>query len=121
MKLKVYEYKNCDSCRKALKYLDSRKIAYEKIPIVDSPPSVAELKKMSNLLQRRGGSFKQLFNTSGELYRKLKISERLKAGLSEDEALALLAKEGKLIKRPFVLSEKAGTVGFRPEIWEEIF
>ena len=30
MTLKIYEYKNCGTCRKALKYLDGQGIAYEK-------------------------------------------------------------------------------------------
>jgi arsenate reductase-like glutaredoxin family protein len=43
LKLKVYEYSGCSTCKKALKYLDARKVPYERIPIVDQPPSAAEL------------------------------------------------------------------------------
>ena len=66
------------------------------------------------------GDLKRLFNTSGELYRELKMSEKLKT-MSRPEALALLAKHGKLIKRPFVLTEKTGLVGFDEKRWAEVF
>jgi arsenate reductase (glutaredoxin) len=120
MKIKVYEFKNCSTCQKALKYLDAKKISYEKIPIVEQPPSLSELKKMLSYLKSDGETFKKLFNTSGILYRELNISEKIKAGMTETEALELLSKNGKLIKRPFLLTEKSGTVGFKVDIWKNI-
>ena len=45
-KLKVYSYDRCSTCKKALKFLDQKKVAYECLPIVDSPPSMKELKSM---------------------------------------------------------------------------
>lgn len=121
MGLVVYEYAGCDTCRKALKYLDEKKIAYTKKPIVETPPSMAELKKMLDYLKAEGGSFRGLFNTSGVLYREMEIGDKIKAGLKEDEALRLLAKHGKLVKRPFLLADGRGTVGFKKEIWDKIF
>jgi arsenate reductase len=120
MPIQIYEYKNCSTCQKALQYLEKHKIKFEKLPIVDQPPSVAELQKMLGFLKQNGGSFKNLFNTSGVQYRELKISDRIKAGMTEDEAIQLLSKNGKLIKRPFLLTDKSGTVGFKPEIWKEL-
>ena len=120
MAIKFYEYKNCDTCRKAGKYLDARGVRYERIPIVETPPSAAEIKKMLAYLKATGGSFKNLFNTSGEQYRAFGISEKIKAGMTEAEAIALLAKNGKLIKRPFLLAESGGTVGFREAAWDEL-
>jgi len=120
MPIKVYEYKNCSTCQKAMKYLDTKGVKYERLPIVDQPPTVGELKIMLDHLKNAGGSIKNLFNTSGVQYRELKISDKLKAGLSESEALKLLAGNGKLIKRPFLLTTKNGTVGFKPEIWTQL-
>lgn len=121
MKLKIYEYKNCDTCKKALQFLDAKKIIYEKIPIVEQPPSLSELKKMLGFIEKSGGTFKNLFNTSGVQYRELKISDQIKAGLTEAQALKLLAGNGKLIKRPFVLSEDDGFIGFKKDAWEKFF
>ena len=105
---KVYEYAGCSTCKKALKFLDQHKIPYQKLPIVEQPPSVSELKKMAGYLN---GTFRKLFNTSGQLYREMKLGEKV-ATMTLDEAVKLLAAHGKLIKRPFILSDKNGTVGF---------
>ena len=118
--MKVYEYKNCSTCKKALQFLDKKKVRYQKLAIVETPPSVSELKKMLNFLKARGGSFKNLFNTSGEQYRSLKIGDKIKAGLSEEDALKLLSENGKLIKRPFLLTDSDGVVGFKEEEWKKL-
>jgi len=47
-------------------------------------------------------------------YRELKIKERLPA-LSDPEILALLAGNGRLIKRPLITDGKRATVGFDAE------
>jgi arsenate reductase len=116
MKVTIYEYAKCSTCRKALKFLDARGVAYEKKPIVDAPPSRAELEAMLGQV----GELKKLFNTSGELYRELKISEKLKT-MSASQALDLLSKHGKLVKRPFVLAGGTGLVGFDEKRWSQVF
>lgn len=116
MSLRVYAYANCDTCRKALKFLAAQKVAHEVIPIREQPPTVAELRKMLGYV---GGDLRKLFNTAGQDYRALDMKTRLPK-LSEDEALTLLASNGNLVKRPFALAKKAGVVGFREEEWEKL-
>ncbi|HEX5000762.1 MAG TPA: arsenate reductase family protein [Terriglobia bacterium] len=116
-KARVYQHAGCSTCRNALKFLDQRNVEYEKIPIVDTPPTRAELKKM---LAAQGGNVKKLLNTSGELYRSMKIAEKLPM-MSEAEIIDLLAANGKLIKRPFVFAGDVGLVGFREEEWKKVF
>ena len=120
MSVKVYEYANCSTCKKALKFLDTKKITYVKIAIVDKPPTEAELKKMLQHLKAEGKTIKNLFNTSGQLYREMNMSEKLKTDVSEAELLKLLSKNGKLIKRPFIISEDTGTVGFNEDDWKKL-
>ncbi|RYZ68990.1 MAG: Spx/MgsR family RNA polymerase-binding regulatory protein [Proteobacteria bacterium] len=120
MAIKIYQYSKCDTCRKAIKFLDSQGIDYEQIPIVESPPSQAELKQMLGYIKGQGGSLKNLFNTSGVQYREMGIASLLKEGLDEDEAIKLLSKSGKLIKRPFLLAQKDGRVGFNASDWTEL-
>ena len=115
--MKLYGYKGCGTCKKANKWLAEHGIELEEIPIRDRPPSLAELKKMLVYME---GDLKKLFNTSGGDYRALGISEKLPK-LSEKQALELLASNGNLVKRPFVLTPKGGTVGFKPEVWAELF
>ncbi len=114
--VKVYSYEKCSTCKKALGWLKARGIEAEVLPIVEQPPTRAELETMLGYV----GDLKKLFNTSGELYREMKMSERLPA-MTPTEALALLAQHGKLVKRPFVLAQGFGHVGFKEEEWSKSF
>jgi arsenate reductase len=116
MSLRVYAYANCDTCRKALKFLAAKKVAHEVIPIRETPPTVAELRKMLGYVD---GDLRRLFNTAGQDYRALDMKSRLPK-MTEEEALKLLASNGNLVKRPFALSKNAGVVGFREEEWERL-
>ncbi|HXG48907.1 MAG TPA: Spx/MgsR family RNA polymerase-binding regulatory protein, partial [Methylomirabilota bacterium] len=97
--LRVYVYRNCDTCRKALRFLATHGIAHVEVPIRDHPPTKAELRRM---LRSVGGDLRRLFNTSGQDYRAMKLKDRLPE-LTEDEAIDLLARHGNLVKRPFAL------------------
>jgi arsenate reductase (glutaredoxin) len=116
MSLRVYAYKNCDSCRRALKWLEAHQVAHEVVPIREQPPTEAEFKAMLG----RVGDLRRLFNTSGRDYKALNMKDRLPK-LSEAEALALLAQNGNLVKRPFAISAQVGTTGFDEEKWRELF
>jgi len=116
MSLRVYTYANCDTCRKALKFLSAKKVAHEVIPIREQPPTVAELRRMLGYV---GGDLRKLFNTAGQDYRALDMKTRLPK-LREDEALSLLASNGNLVKRPFALTKSVGIVGFREDEWEKL-
>lgn len=114
--LKIYVYTKCGTCRKALKYLDEKGIAYRDIPIREQPPKKAELKKM---LGYYNGEIRRLFNTSGGDYKELNLKDKLPS-MSETETIDLLASNGNLVKRPFVLADSFGLVGFKEEEWEEV-
>lgn len=112
--IKIYEYKNCGTCKKALKYLDGKGIAYEKAPIRERPPTKEELRRMLGYV----GSVRKLFNTSGGDYKALQLKDKL-SKMTDNEALNLLASNGNLVKRPFVLSKNSGWVGFDPKTWDK--
>ncbi|MDD5302336.1 MAG: arsenate reductase family protein [Elusimicrobia bacterium] len=116
MTARVYEYEKCSTCRQALKFLDARKIDYRRVPIVDQPPTLAELKAMLGFV----GDLKRLFNTSGVAYREMGLGAKLKT-MSQDSALKLLAENGRLVKRPFVLLKDRGLLGFKEEEWKTAF
>jgi arsenate reductase len=116
-KILIYEYAKCSTCKNALKFLEKRKIGFEKKAIVETPPTEKELRQM---LKWMGGELKKLFNTSGIQYRVLGLSEKL-SKMSLDQALSLLSQNGKLVKRPFVLGENFGLLGFKQKEWEEKF
>jgi arsenate reductase len=89
-------------------------------PIVDEPPSAAELEKW--VPASRVGIRKWL-NTSGQSYRALG-KERVDAA-SDAELARWLAADGKLVKRPVLVAGggAAPTVllGFKPEQYEALF
>ena len=64
--LTVYTYAKCSTCRAATKWLQERGVPFEERPIRETPPSVAELRRM---LAARDGEIRRLFNTSGALLR----------------------------------------------------
>ncbi len=108
MATKVYQYPKCSTCRQALKWLDEHEVTYEKTDLVATPPSAATLR---DLHQRSGLPITKLFNTSGDSYRQGNFREKLKS-MSETEALAALARDGKLIKRPILDTGRSVIVGF---------
>ena len=114
--LKIYEYKSCGTCRKALKWLEAKGVQYEKIPIREQPPSKTELKRMLKIYE---GNLRRLFNTSGGDYKELNLKDKLPT-LSDTQAISLLAGNGNLIKRPFVLINKSGVIGFKEEEWKKL-
>jgi arsenate reductase len=109
----IYTYSNCSTCRDAVKWLRAQGVAFVEKPIRETPPSVAELKRM---LGCQNGKLRRLFNTSGQEYRALGLADKLPA-MTEAEALALLAGNGRLVKRPFVLGDTFGLVGFDQAEW----
>ncbi|MBN6186731.1 arsenate reductase family protein [Aneurinibacillus sp. BA2021] len=111
----AYLYNKCGTCRKAKKWLEEEGIAYREVPIVDEPPTKEELRAY---WQQSGLDLKKFFNTSGQSYRELGLKDRL-AGMSEEEMLELLASDGKLIKRPLLVSDAKTTVGFKEETMEK--
>lgn len=117
MAMKVYTYKNCDSCRKATKWLSEQDIAFEQVAIRDTPPSVAELRQM---LGYQANELRKLFNTAGGDYRELKMKDKLPT-MATDDALELLASRGNLVKRPFLLADGFGLVGFKQADWALAF
>ena len=107
--LKFYGYKKCDTCRKAEKALEKAGRQYEFIDITEDPPSAAALGRM---VKQSGAELKKFFNTSGVQYKELKIKDKV-AGMGEAEILALLAGNGRLVKRPLVTDGHRSTVGFQ--------
>lgn len=114
--MKLYGYNRCSTCRKAEKFLTNLGIEFQSIPIREQTPTTAELNQMLAIYD---GNIKKLFNTSGVTYREQKIKDILPT-LSNNEAITLLQSDGNLIKRPFLISDRLGVVGFKEEIWTEL-
>ncbi|NBX69930.1 MAG: hypothetical protein EBR01_13325 [Proteobacteria bacterium] len=70
------------------------------------------------MLKYLNGNLRRLFNTTGTLYKEMKLSEKLPK-MTEEEAIQLLASNGRLVKRPFLLLDGKGLVGFHESEWKK--
>ena len=111
MKKLFIEYPKCTTCRKAKNNVD-----FEDRDIVLNNPTEEELGKWIML---SGVEIKKFFNTSGVLYREMNLKDKLK-DMSQEEMIKLLASDGKLVKRPLLITEEKVLVGFKEETYKEI-
>lgn len=115
--MKLYHYPKCSTCRKAIAFLKTKNLEPTLIDISEKPPTKTQLKAMLAVYE---GNIRKLFNTSGMQYRELGMKDKL-ANMSNSEAIELLANNGMLVKRPFlVLDAKQGAVGFKQDEWETL-
>lgn len=114
--LTAYCYQKCSTCRDALKWLEERDIPVEIKAIRENPPSRAELQEA---VDAAGGDIRKIFNTSGMDYREMGLKDRL-PDMSIDEAFALMAMNGNLVKRPFLIGDGKVLVGFKKDLWQKV-
>jgi arsenate reductase len=69
--------------------------------------------------QKSGLPLKKFFNTSGQLYKELKLKDKLPT-MSEDEQYSLLASDGMLVKRPILIGDGFVLVGFKEADWKAV-
>lgn len=101
--------------QKGKKWLDEHHLNYTERHIVEKNPSYDELKEW---VSKSGLPLKKFFNTSGLLYKEMKLKDKLPT-MSEDKQLQLLATNGMLVKRPLVIGDEAILVGFKENEWSE--
>lgn len=106
-------YPKCSTCQKAKKWLEEQNINYMERNIAENNPSYEELKEWH---ARSGLPLKRFFNTSGLLYKEMKLKDKLPT-MSEEEQLKLLAANGMLVKRPILIDEDTVLVGFKEAEW----
>ncbi|NLO90329.1 MAG: arsenate reductase family protein [Clostridia bacterium] len=109
-------YPKCTTCRKAKKWLEAKGVAFEERDIQKNNPTVEELKDWH---KRSGLPLKKFFNTSGQLYRQLKLKDKL-PNMSEDEQYKLLASDGMIVKRPILIDDSIVLVGFKEDEWKAV-
>ncbi|WP_253812395.1 arsenate reductase family protein [Treponema vincentii] len=100
---------------KAKKWLDDHHIDYTERHIKENNPSATELKTWH---QQSGLPLKKFFNTSGLLYKSLQLKDKL-PGMTDDEMYAILASDGRLVKRPLIITQDKILIGFKEKEWEE--
>ena len=109
-------YPKCTTCQKAKKWLEEQEMEFELRDIKEENPTKEELRVWH---QKSGLPLKRFFNTSGMLYKEMKLKDRLPE-MSEEEQLELLSTDGMLVKRPILVTEDKVLVGFRQKEWETL-
>jgi len=99
---------------KAKKWLEENGIIFGERNIKENNPSAEELKDWHS---RSGLPLKKFFNTSGLLYKELKLKDMIPA-MSEDEQFRILSSDGMLVKRPILIGDNFVLVGFNKAEWK---
>lgn len=115
MAVLLLEYPKCSTCKKAKAWLESAGIAFEARNIVEQNPSIEELRAW---WEASGLPIRRFFNTSGMLYRELNVKRKFDEGMTDEEALELLATNGMLVKRPLLIVDGTPAMpGFKEDAW----
>lgn len=107
----IYGIRNCDTMKKARAWLDAHGVAYE-----FHDYKIAGIARATLEGWAREVGWEMLLNRAGTTFRKL--PDKDKQGLTENKALALMAAQPSMIKRPVLEAGGSLIVGFRPEIYE---
>ncbi|WP_100259830.1 ArsC family reductase [Qipengyuania seohaensis] len=110
MTIQLYGIPNCDTVKKARKWLDAQTIDYDFHDYKKEGADPARLASWSDAV-----GWEVLLNKRGTTFRKL--DEEAKADIDREKAIALMAEHPSMIKRPVVEHAGGVLVGFKEEDW----
>jgi len=111
--LTMHGIANCDTIKKAKKWLNEANVDFQFRDYKKQPPSLAELESWSNLV-----GWETLLNKRGTTWRKL--DPALQENLDQAKALPLLVDNPSMIKRPLLIKDGGrALVGFKVADYEE--
>jgi arsenate reductase len=112
--MKIFGIKNCDTCRKALRFLEENDIDHQWHDLRDDGIDVATIQRW---LEAVGAE--TLVNRRSTTWRGLSEAQRVEA-MSAIGAAAFLAEHPTLIKRPVFETGDSIHVGFKADVQEAI-
>ncbi len=112
--LKIYGIKSCDSCRKALKWLEQNSHEYRFHDIREDGLDIQTLERWSKRI-----SWEKLLNTRSITWRKIPEVDR--GGITQSRVLSLMLEHPTLVKRPVLEHRKFISVGYSPDDFRQIF
>lgn len=110
----LYGIKNCDTIKKAKKWLELHDVEYTFHDYRVDGLNQEWLEQTESAL-----GWEQLLNKRGTTFRQL--SDEQKGNLDKDKAIALLLEHPAMIKRPVLIHEGNYYLGFKAEQYQEIF
>jgi len=109
--LTVYSLKNCDTCKKAIKWLEEEQIAFQNRDVRadgltrDIISGIVDVLGWETALNRRSTTWRNLDDVQ-------------KADIDNAKAIALIEEHPTLLKRPVFVGREKMTAGFRDEAKE---
>jgi arsenate reductase len=110
----IYGIKNCDTMKKARTWLDGHDVTYT---FHDYKAAGIERGQLESWSKKVG--WEVLLNKAGTTFRAL--PEKDKDGLTEKKAIALMAVQPSMIKRPVLDVDGKLLVGFKLDQYEKTF
>ena len=110
----LYGIKNCDTMKKAIKWLNEHGIEYQ---FHDYKKAGLDEQQLKAWVAQLGWEI--LVNRRGTTWRKL--PETVRDGIDEAKAIQLMLDNLSLIKRPVLVTDKTIHVGFKADEYAEIF
>jgi len=107
--IKIFHNPRCSKSRQTLELLHANSAQPEIIEYLKTPPSIAELREILDLL---GLEPRQLMRTKEEEYKENHLDDE---SLSRDQLLQAMVDHPKLIERPIVIRGKRAVIGRPPE------
>jgi Spx/MgsR family transcriptional regulator len=112
--IKLYGISNCDTVKKARKWLDDKGISYEFVDFRKKPLTAAQLKRWADTV-----GWESLINKRSRTWRELdKLTQN---SLNKSNALKLMQEMPTLIKRPVMDTGDNFIIGFDSATYEELF
>jgi Spx/MgsR family transcriptional regulator len=106
--VKLYGIPNCDTMKKARRWLDEHQIAYQ---FHDYKKAGVEESLLRQWIVQVG--WETLLNRRGMMWRKL--DDSVKAGIDETNAIRIMLETPSIIKRPVLEVGKTLLVGFKED------
>ena len=113
-KITLYGIKNCDTIKKAKKWLEANQLEYG---FHDYRVDGIDMARLSHFAKELG--WENLLNKRGTTFRQL--SDEQKADMTEEKALSLLLEYPAMIKRPVLETEQGYQLGFKDAQYAEFF
>lgn len=109
----IYGIPNCDTMKKARTWLDGHGVAYA---FHDYKKAGIDKATLESWVKKAG--WEVLLNRAGTTFRAL--PESSKQGLDAAKAIALMADQPSMIKRPVLVAGAKMLVGFKPDAYQAL-
>jgi len=110
----LYGIKNCDTVRKARKWLEAHGVDYNFHDLRSDG-----LEKKDLTAWEKAVGWEVLLNRRGTTWRQLPVADR--EGINKSKAIQLMLAHPAMIKRPVLVHNKGIHVGFKPGEYEALF